>query len=111
MILGWKRGDAVTHLGQDDLPRTRGDAVDPGELDTGKSKELGSGLRLAAPPRPRVCERRQAVLRFEMPEDALAASHPARVLWDVIGTLKLDAFLHGVKAVEGTVGKKTSPRG
>jgi len=64
-------------------------------------------------PKPRVSEpqRRQAVLRFEVPEDALAASHPARVLWDVIGTLDLGAFLDGVKAVEGTVGKKTlSPR-
>jgi transposase len=64
-------------------------------------------------PKPRVSEpqRRQAVLRFEMPEDALAASHPARVLWNVIGTLDLSRFLNGVKAVEGTVGKKTlSPR-
>jgi transposase len=64
-------------------------------------------------PKPRVSEpqRRQAVLRFEMPEDALAVSHPARVLWNVIGTLDLSAFLTGVKAVEGTVGKKTlSPR-
>ena len=64
-------------------------------------------------PKPRVSEpqRRQAVLRFEVPEDAVAASHPARVLWDVIGTLELGAFLDGVKAVEGTVGKKTlSPR-
>jgi transposase len=64
-------------------------------------------------PKPRVSEpqRRQAVVRFEVPEDALAASHPARVLWDVIGTLELGAFLDGVKAVEGTVGKRTlSPR-
>jgi transposase len=60
-------------------------------------------------PKPRVSEpqRRQAVLRFEMPEDALAASHPARVLWNVIGTLDLSAFLDGAKAVEGTVGRKT----
>lgn len=64
-------------------------------------------------PKPRVSEpqRRQVVLRFEMPEDALAVSHPARVLWNVVGTLDLSAFLTGVKAVEGTVGKKTlSPR-
>lgn len=64
-------------------------------------------------PKPRVSEpqRRQATFRFEMPEDALPVSHPARVLWNVIGTLDLSAFLDGVKAVEGTVGKKTlSPR-
>jgi transposase len=64
-------------------------------------------------PKPRVSEpqRRQAVFRFEMPEDALAPSHPARVLWNVVGTLDLSAFLAGAKAVEGTVGKKTlSPR-
>lgn len=64
-------------------------------------------------PKPRVSEpqRRQAVIRFEMPEDALAPSHPARVLWDVTGTLDLSAFLAGAKAVEGTVGQRTlSPR-
>jgi transposase len=64
-------------------------------------------------PKPRVAEpqRRQAVIRFEMPEDALAPTHPARVLWDVVGTLDLSKFLAGVKAVEGTVGRKTlSPR-
>lgn len=33
------------------------------------------------------------------------------MLWDVIGTLDLSAFLDGVKAVDGTVGRKTlSPR-
>ena len=50
-------------------------------------------------------------MRFEMPEDTLAATHSARVLWEVVGTLDLGAFLRGVKAVEGTVGRKTlSPR-
>jgi transposase len=64
-------------------------------------------------PKPRVAEpqRRQGVIRFEMPEDTLAATHPARVLWDVVGMLDLSAFLEGVKAVDGTVGRKTlSPR-
>lgn len=62
---------------------------------------------------PRVAEpqRRQGVIRFEMPEDTLPPSHTARVLWEVIGTLKLGSFLKGVKAVEGTVGQRTlSPR-
>jgi transposase len=66
-----------------------------------------------ARPKPRVAEpqRLQAVMRFEVPEDALAPSHMARVLWDVVGTLDLGKFLRGVKAVEGTVGRRTlSPR-
>src|SRR3954449_4214997 len=59
--------------------------------------------------KPRVVEpqRRQGVIRFEMPEDKLAPTHTARVLWDVIGALDLTAFLDGVKATEGTVGRKT----
>src|SRR5690242_17917333 len=64
-------------------------------------------------PKPRVAEpqRRQGVIRFEMPEDTLAAIHPARMLWEVVGMLDLSAFLRGVKAVDGTVGRKTlSPR-
>jgi len=63
--------------------------------------------------KPRVAEpqRKQGVIRFEMPEDTLPPTHAARVLWGVVGTLDLGAFLKGVKAVEGTVGKKTlSPR-
>jgi transposase len=63
--------------------------------------------------KPRVAQpqRKQAVIRFEMPEDTLQASHPARVLWDVVGTLELSAFLIGAKAVEGTSGRATlSPR-
>ncbi len=63
--------------------------------------------------KPRVAEpqRNQGVMRFEIPADTLPPMHAARVLWDVVGTLDLGAFLRGVKAVEGTVGKKTlSPR-
>ena len=59
--------------------------------------------------KPRVAEpqRRQGVIRFEMPEDTLPPTHAARVLWEVVGTLDLGAFLRGVKAVDGTVGRKT----
>ena len=64
--------------------------------DTGKPK-----ARIAEP------QRRQGVIRFEMPEDTLPKAHPARVLWDVIATLDLGAFLVGVKAVDGAVGRKT----
>lgn len=63
--------------------------------------------------RPRVTlpQRRQAVIRFEMPEDSVEPSHPARVLWDVTGKLDLSAFLSGAKAVVGSAGRPTlSPR-
>lgn len=63
--------------------------------------------------KPRVAEpqRQQVVMRFEVPADALPPSHPARVLWEVVGTLDLRSFLRGTKAVEGAVGRKTlSPR-
>jgi transposase len=63
--------------------------------------------------KPRVAEpqRKQGVIRFEMPEDTLPPTHTARVLWDVVGTLELGAFLGEVKAVEGTAGRRTlSPR-
>jgi transposase len=51
------------------------------------------------------------VIRFELPEDTLPPTHAARVLWDVVGTLDLSAFLEGAKAVEGVAGRKTlSPR-
>jgi transposase len=56
-------------------------------------------------------ERAQGVIRFEMPEDELDATHPARVLWQVVGTLDLKAFLAEVKAVESKAGRPTlSPR-
>ena len=63
--------------------------------------------------KPRIAEpvRTQGVIRFEMPEDTLAPTHIARVLWTVVGTLDLGRFLVGVKAIDGTVGRKTlSPR-
>ena len=59
--------------------------------------------------RPRIAEpqRRQGVIRYEMPEDALPPTHRARVLWSVVDTLNLSAFLDGVKAVEGGPGRPT----
>ena len=44
-------------------------------------------------------------MRFEFPEDALEPSHPARVLWDVLGKMELGAFSKGCKAVEGRAGR------
>ena len=58
---------------------------------------------------PRIAEpqRRQGVIRFEMPEDALPPTHRARVLWSVVETMDLSAFLDGVKAIEGGPGRPT----
>lgn len=63
--------------------------------------------------KPRIAEpvRNQGTFRFERPEDALPPTHPARVLWEVTGTLDLSRFLVGIKAVEGPVGRRAlSPR-
>ena len=59
------------------------------------------------PPRVRTKEpfRRQAVIRFEMPEDTLPVEHTARVLWRIVETLDLSAFTARAKAVEGQAGR------
>ena len=50
-------------------------------------------------------------MRFEAPEDLLPPAHPARVLWDVVGTLDLRPFLADAKSVEGSAGRDVlSPR-
>jgi transposase len=69
------------------------------------SKPTGPRARVTAP------NRSQVVVRFGVLEDELAPTHIARVLWDLTGTLPLEAFLTGVKAVEGGAGRSTlSPR-
>lgn len=55
--------------------------------------------------RVREPERKQGVIVFEMPEDRLSADHEARVLWSVVETLDLSAFVAGAKAVEGRAGR------
>lgn len=56
-------------------------------------------------------ERRQGVIRFEMPEDTLPTQHRARVLWAVTGELDLSGFTRRAKAVEGGAGRPVhSPR-
>lgn len=69
------------------------------------TKPTGPRARVTAP------NRSQVVVRFGVLEDELPPTHPARVLWEVTGTLDLSAFLVGVKAVVGTAGRSTlSPR-
>jgi len=59
--------------------------------------------------KPRVVEpqRKQVVILYELPEDKLPPTHPVRVLWSVVDTFNLSAFLDGVKAVEGRPGRPT----
>lgn len=49
--------------------------------------------------------RRQAVIRFEMPEDTLPVEHVARGLWRIVETLDLSAFTARARAVEGQAGR------
>jgi transposase len=49
--------------------------------------------------------RSQAVIRFEMPEDALPPDHRARLIWKVLQTLDLSAFTATARAVEGRAGR------
>jgi transposase len=51
--------------------------------------------------------RNQGEIRFEIPDDALAPEHAARVLWQALGKLDLSAFLSGARAVEGGSGRPT----
>jgi transposase len=62
-------------------------------------------------PRIERLERTQGVIRFEIPEDGLPPDHPARLLWSVLGSFDLSAFLVNARALEGGAGRSTkSPR-
>lgn len=55
--------------------------------------------------------RKQVVMRFEVQEDLLPPTHPARVLWEVTGTLRLGRLLERSRSFEGEAGRPTlSPR-
>lgn len=58
--------------------------------------------------RTREPQRRQGIIRFEMPEDALPATHTARILWELSGTLDLRTFTRNARAIEGHAGRLTS---
>lgn len=50
-------------------------------------------------------------MRFEVQEELLPPTHPARVLWVVTGTLQLDRLLERSRSFEGEAGRPTlSPR-
>lgn len=56
-------------------------------------------------------QRLQGEIRFDVPDDALDASHAARLLWTILGTLDLAAFSATCESVEGKAGRALlSPR-
>ena len=62
-------------------------------------------------PRTTEPQRNQGRIVFELPDDAISAEHPARVLWSVLSRMDLSAFLQGALAFEGGSGRSTmSPR-
>ena len=68
-----------------------------GDAGTGKGK--GGKARTEEP------QRAQGEIRFEFPEEALERSHPARVIWNVLGKTKLSAFSKDCGAIEGAAGR------
>ena len=83
------------------LPLFEDSPVDEGDRKTG-----GGGK-----PRIEEPQRAQGEMRFEFPEDALEGSHPARVIWNVLGRMQLGGFSKGCGSVEGSTGRSLkSPR-
>jgi transposase len=80
---------------------------DSQRADTGDEK----GKVVLGKPRIEEPQRAQGEMRFEFPEDALEPSHPARMLWNVLGKMELAGFSKGCESVEGTAGRSVkSPR-
>ena len=77
----------------------------PGAENTGKAPSSGGKPRIEEP------QRAQGEMRFEWIEDALEPSHPARVIWSILGKMNLAGFSKGCEAVEGAAGRSLkSPR-
>lgn len=77
----------------------------PGAENTGKAPSSGGKPRIEEP------QRAQGEMRFEWIEDALEPSHPARVIWGLLGKMNLAGFSKGCEAVEGAAGRSLkSPR-
>ena len=55
--------------------------------------------------RTREPERRQGVMRFEIPDQLLPEEHAARIIWRVVETLNLDGFVERAKALDGVAGR------
>lgn len=76
-------------------------------LDAETWKPLGAVERNCFMSQVRMNEpfRGQGVMRFEIPDDALADDHRARLLWRVVETLDLTPFTAGAKSVAGHAGR------
>jgi transposase len=81
--------------------------------------ESGNACGAAAPappphrgkPRLKRVDRQQLVWRAIDVEHLIDADHPARAIWDLLGTLNLENFCTGIKAVEGRPGRdRSDPR-
>lgn len=62
-------------------------------------------------PKVREPQRSQSSFRVEVLDDLIAADHPARLLWDVLGHFDLSPFLAGTQSAQGAAGRSVvSPR-
>lgn len=68
------------------------------QTETGAPKGVGRA-------RTREPVREQGRFVFEYPEDTLAADHPARLIWRVVESMDVSAFLAESRAVEGRQGR------
>jgi hypothetical protein len=69
---------------------------------------FGEPVRLpasAATPRVRALNRSQLLMRYVDIERLIPDDHPAKAIWELVGTLDLSAFYEKVKAVEGRAGQ------
>jgi transposase len=98
MLLHRHHGVASCVIAQEKLPR-------PGAIAARSRVEAGMSETVAPRVRTKEPFRRQAVIRFELPEDTLPVDHVARSLWRIVETLDLSAFRSRARAVEGHAGR------
>src|SRR5438270_11692353 len=56
-------------------------------------------------------QRSQGEMRLEIPDLLVSAKHPARLIWNVLSTVDLSAFVEKCGSVEGKAGRSMlSPR-
>ena len=84
------------------------EAVLRGEMSKEKFRE-----RHQAEPQPRLkpVERSQSLWRPVVVEELIAAEHPARAIWALLGELDLSRYYRRIRALEGIAGReRTDPR-